>query len=153
MATLYGGYFITEMMRVVAFGALAIHATPYSDIGVYINSEYLKVIDRRLVINIMLGAHVLGFNTGNEMKYAFGGPQGFELTFHDIRKGENLTAGAFIYPHIDQTMYYNVWLRYGTARFFGEVNYISWIEPLSGSDRVYARSAGVSIGFPVARFL
>ena len=153
MATIYGGYFITEMMRVVAFGALAIHATPYTDFGVYLDSEYLKIIDRRLTINLMLGAHVLGFNSGSQVKYALGGPQGFELTFKDVRKGENLTAGAFIYPHIDQTMYYNVWLRYGSSKFFGEMNYISWIEPLSDSDRVYARSIGLSIGFPVARFL
>ena len=101
----------------------------------------------------MLGAHVLGFNNGNQFLIRPGVPQGVELVFSDaFRRGSNLSLGGFIYPEISGKEYYNIWLRWGGSRYFVELNYILWKEQVDSSS-VFSRSVGVSLGLPLARFL
>ncbi|MBI3535121.1 MAG: hypothetical protein HY072_06515 [Deltaproteobacteria bacterium] len=151
--TLYQSFFITESMRVVGFGAVPIHSAFYADLGVYLNSESIKVLDRRFIMNIMLGAHVNVFKIEGKTNFIFGGPQGAEIIFKDLfKKGYNFNAGAFVYPPISGKLYYNVWMRWGSARFFTEFNYIAWQEKLSDiNPRIYSKSIGISIGFPLFR--
>jgi len=150
--TLYGGYFIFETMRIVAFNASVLDSTLNSDLGLYLNSESIRAFDRRVSINLMLGGHVQGYRNGTRNNWTFGAPQGVELIVRDvIKKGRNAAAGAFIYPAIQKKSYYNVWLRWGSS-VFGEFNYMAWQEPL-GENRAYSRSVGLSFGFPLVRFL
>ncbi len=149
--TFYQSFFITEAMRVVGFGAMPVHSAFYSDLGIYLNSEYLKILDQRLLINIMLGAHVIGFKTLGETHFILGGPQGIEMTFRDFfKKSYNFSLGAFIYPPSSGKLYYNAWVRLGSSGFFGEFNYIAWQEVLP-QGRIYSRSIGLSVGFPLFR--
>jgi hypothetical protein len=150
--TIYGSYFVTEVMRVVAFGATTVDPHLTTDFGLYLNSEYIRVLDRRVVANLMLGAHVIGFRTQNSYSMFLGLPQGMEVSFVDaFKKGHNLTTGVFLFPAIDGKSYYNVWLRWGSGKLFGEFNYIAWSEK-TNDQLVSARSAGFSIGIPIARF-
>jgi hypothetical protein len=76
-----------------------------------------------------------------------------ELGFRDfILKGENLTLGSFFYPLIADRSYINTWLRFGSGKLFYEFNFIQWQEPISGGS-FGAKSAGLSIGFPLLRAL
>lgn len=152
--TLYGSYFITETTRIVAFDATAIHRDFYSDFGLYLNYESIRTLDRRLSVNLMLGAHFLWFRAGTRgNQVRMGGPQGVEAIFRDfLLPRHNLGVGAFILPSINDKSYYNAWVRWGTGALFGEVNYIRWTEP-QGSDRVSSGSIGLSVGMPLFRFL
>lgn len=152
LMTLYGSFFVTETMRLVAFDATAAHKKFFTDFGVYLSNEYIKTLDRRFILNIMLGAHVIGFSAENKTNFIIGAPQGVEMIFKDaFCKGYNFAAGAFIYPPIQRKLYYNLWLRWGSGRLFGEVNYIAWQEVLE-KDRAYSRSLGITFGFPLFRF-
>ena len=85
-----------------------------------------------------------------------GGPQGIEIVYRDaFKRAHNFSVGAFAYPPINDRSYYNVWLRWGTGKFFGELNFISWREKAGtyDSQTVFNRSMGVSFGFPLFRFL
>ncbi len=151
--TLYGSYFITEQIRLVSFGAATIYRPVTTDLGVYLHTEYLKLLDDRLVVSVLLGVHANGFRDGNTYRLIMGAPQGFELKLVDtFSKAKNFVAGAFIYPEIQEKSYYNVWLRWGAGAYFGEVNYISWSEKIDANS-YRSRSLGVCLGFPVARFL
>lgn len=152
LVTIYGSYFLTEKLRVVAFSAIPIASKSYTDFGVYLNSEYFRTFDLRLVLNVMLGGHLLIFPSDSGTAKNFGAPQGFELIYRDtFMKGFNLSAGAFIYPPIQDKAYYNAWVRYGNRGYFGEFNYLAWQEKVGGLN-YYTRSMGVSVGFPLARF-
>jgi len=154
VVTLYGSYFITETFRVVVFDATEISSQYFTDLGVYVNTEYFRFLDRRVVASLLLGGHVNGFRTGGKYHLKVGIPQGVEASFIDaFAKGHNLSVGAFIYPPIDGTSYYNTWLRWGTPRIFGEVNYISWREKLGRSGDVYTQTFGLSLGLSLFRFL
>ena len=153
MLTLYGSYFITESLRLVSFGAMTLDSHLTTDLGVYINTEYLKFLDRRVVINLLLGAHAIGFSTLGQYYLRIGVPQGVEILFFDfLKKGYNLNTGFFIYPLISGVSYYNVWLRWGSGSLFGEFNYISWDQPVN-DQAFHSDSAGISVGIPIARFL
>jgi hypothetical protein len=153
VATLYAGYFITEAMRVVAFDAITVHKDHVNDLGLYLVSEQFKTLDRRISLNVMLGAHVVGLNFNGSGHIIFSAPQGAEITFRDLfKKSYNFSFGSFVYPPIDGTAYYNVWLRWGKPTFFYELNYISWREQIDGQN-FYARAFGVCVGFPLWRFL
>jgi hypothetical protein len=153
LVTLYASYFLTEGLRVVLFDAMALNRSYFSDIGLYLNVEQVRTVDRRLSLNLLLGAHVIGFRADDQFRLPFSAPQGFELIYRDfLGRNRNISAGSFLYPPIQGRSYYNVWLRWGTPSVFAEFNYISWREPLDGSP-VRSRSAGVSIGFPLFRFL
>lgn len=151
--TLYGSYFINETNRIVAFGVGAFHQTSYLDFGVYLNTEQARLLDNRLAVNLLLGAHVIGFRSLEERFFRFGAPQGIELVYSDaFVRAHNLSAGAFIYPPVgDAKQYYNAWFRWGSTRFFAELNYIAWQESIEG-DRIYSRSLGAAVGFPLGRF-
>ena len=48
--------------------------------------------------------------------------------------------------------YYDGWVRWGSPRFFAELNFLYWREPhSSGSTR--SQTLGLSFGMPVLRFL
>lgn len=152
--TLYGSYFITETSRMTMFDATTLGPHLTTDLGVYFNSESLRVLDRRLSMNLLLGAHIIGFRTQGQYYALFGAPQGFEINFTDAWiKAHNLTVGAFIYPNINGKSYYNVWLRFGSPKFFGEFNYIAWNERIGqDSISIQSRNVGICVGFPLARF-
>lgn len=152
LLTLYGSFFITETMRLVAFNAMPLHTRFYSDLGIYLNSESFRFLDDRVSVNLMLGGHTIAFREKNRMNYRVSTPQGFEVGFADaFRKGYNLSAGAFIYPPIKGQSYYNLWLRYGLGGYFAEFNYIGWRERFDDIG-VYSRSVGISFGMPIGRF-
>lgn len=149
--TVYGSYFLMESTRFVMFDATAFNHNFFSDVGVYISNESLKVFDRRLTFSVMLGGHAIAFPSGGATHFVIGAPQGAELMFRDfLEAGKNLSFGSFVYPPIDDKAYYNVWLRWGSPAFFGEFNYIGWGEKIA-EQKITSRSLGVSVGFPIAR--
>ncbi len=153
LATIYGSYFVTESSRIVFFNATSVKAFFFSDNGLYFNSESFRILDRRMSVNLMLGLNAVGLGFSDATRFRIGFPQGVEMIFRDaFQKNATLQAGAFIYPKINSSAYYNIWLRYGKSGFFGELNYIS-VRDEFGSIPVYTRNFGVSIGFPLARFL
>lgn len=154
LLTLYGSFFVSETMRLVAFDATAFSSSSYfTDLGVYFSNQSVLALDRRLAMNVMLGAHTMLFPVNGQATLKFGVPQGFEIIFKDaLAKGKNLSAGAFIYPPIQGRSYYNAWLRWGSSMPFYELNYIAWQEPLGNDTRAYSRSAGISVGFILPSF-
>jgi hypothetical protein len=151
LVTLYGSLFITEANRLVAFDATPIASQAYTDLGVYLTNESFRALDRRVIFNLMLGAHALAFRDGPDEVTRFGAPQGFELIYRDaLMSNRNASVGAFIYPPISGKLYYNAWVRWGSPSFFAEMNYLAWQEKF-GDDRVYSRSFGFSVGFPLFR--
>ncbi|OFZ81093.1 MAG: hypothetical protein A2583_10985 [Bdellovibrionales bacterium RIFOXYD1_FULL_53_11] len=153
VATMYVSYFILETMRLVAFNATVAHSSWNTDLGVYVNYESIRVLDRRLSLNVMLGGHGLVYKYGGKVHTSFGFPQGVEVIFRDAFKRRcNLAFGAFVYPLIDKKSYYNLWVRWGSS-YFAEINYISWHESPDERDRIYMRSAGISFGMPLFSFL
>lgn len=146
--TLYGSFFLNETFRVVGFNATAFSGLGYSDLGMYLSTENLKLFDKRLILNLLLGAHVVGFRSQGNTYLVMGAPQGFELIALDfLKRSNNLSLGGFIYPPIGGKSYYNLWVRWG-GRIFGEFNFISWQEMLR-DQRIYTRSMGLSVGFPL----
>lgn len=153
MPTFYGSYFITETMRLVAFGATVVHQQLYSDLGIYLNTEYIRTLDRRLSINILLGGNLVGFKNQGDYILRLGAPQGIEMIYSDfLGRARNLSVGAFIYPSINNKAYYNVWVRWGSSKLFGELNYISWRNHTE-HDQFFSRSLGVTFGFPLGLLL
>ncbi|HUP58245.1 MAG TPA: hypothetical protein VM598_12380 [Bdellovibrionota bacterium] len=153
--TLYGSYQVHDTIRIAAFNATTFNHQLQTDTGLYINAEQFRTLDRRIGLSLMLGANLKGVRTDEgDYLLLFGAPQGFELIFSDfLGKNRNLGAGAFIYPSISGNAYYNTWVRWGSPAFFGEINFISWEQTTQTRGRFYTRSFGVSIGFPLARFL
>lgn len=150
--TLYGSYQIGETVRLTAFNATAIHKNFFSDTGLYVKTNSVRLFDQRVSGYLMLGANLVGYKYGPSTRFNFGAPQGFEAVFHDfLALNKTLTAGGFIYPPIDGKSYYNAWLRYGAPGFFFEMNYLA-IRTQFESDAISTKSVGVSIGFPLARF-
>ena len=151
--TLYGSYFLSETFRLVAFDATSLNGQFLTDFGVYTSSEYFRLLDRRVTINLMLGGHAAVFKANGTSNFKMSLPQGFEILFRDFGAASyNLAMGSFLYPTISDTSYYNVWLRWGARGYFGEFNYIGIGEPI-GTQRYYSRSLGFTFGFPLFKFL
>lgn len=149
MPTLYTSFFFNETMRIVSFGAVNINHHWVTDFGLYFSTQSMHVLDRRFIMNLLLGGHAIGFKSGENYYVKFGGPQGFEAIFTDfLVPGNNITAGGFFYPLIDQKSYINAWLRWGSSKMFYEINYISWAEAV-GNTPVTSKSWGITVGFPV----
>lgn len=149
--TLYASFFLTETVRIVAFDATAIAAKTYTDLGLYLNTENFRIIDRRLTINLLLGAHVIAVKSQGQTFVIPGFPQGLEMSFSDfLMRGKSVGVGGFIYPSINGKAYHNVWIRWG-GRLFAEINYIYWEEVLH-DQQFHSRSLGVSFGFPLGGF-
>lgn len=150
--TLYGSYWFNQTTRLVMFDATSLHSPLYTDLGIYLNYEAAKVLDRRMTINILIGGHVVAFEANNQVNFSGSAPQGVEFVYRDFyKKRYALSGGGFILPETNGKAYQNVWLRWGTATFFAEFNFIGWSEPV-GNGRVDMRSFGISIGGPLARF-
>ncbi len=150
--TLYASYLLTDTVRFTAFNATALHRNYFTDTGFYLKSESLRILDQRATIYVMLGANLVGFKYGSSMKTKWGVPQGFEIAYRDfLSRNRTLILGAFIYPPIDGKSYYNTWIRYGSPGIFFEVNYLG-IREMIENQPVSARSVGVSVGVPIARF-
>ncbi len=151
--TLYGSYFLSETSRIVGFDATAFHSLYYTDFGIYYYSEQAKFFDRKASLNFLLGGHAVLFKARGQALFRPGAPQGFEFIWKDsLKRSYNMSLGAFIFPQINDKAYYNFWWRWGTAGLFVELNYIAWLEKAI-NDRVFSRSIGIAIGFPLARFL
>jgi hypothetical protein len=158
LVTLYLNFFLDETTKFVVFEAIAAHEKFNSDLGLYLMSESFKTLDERFSISLMFGAHMLTFPSLGKTQNLIGAPQGIEATYRDLFvKGYNTTVGAFVYPKIDGKSYYNVWLRWGRPGFFVEFNYISWSEllhdSLGAAQEAYSQSLGISVGFPIFRFM
>ena len=153
MLTLYAGYTVNPTMRIVYFNAAALHRRGFMDQGVYLWLEQLRALDDRFSLNLLLGANVLAYSHSGTLTARLSAPQGFELVMRDfLAVNRNLTAGAFLYPKIADRSYYNIWLRWGSQAFFGEVNYIAWKEPHGGT-YTETHSIGLTFGIPVWRYL
>lgn len=151
IVTVYGSYFITELTRIVAFGATALNSNYYTDFGFYLNLENNRTLDRRIAVNLLLGLHMIGFQARGQYFIRPGVPQGVEVIFNDaFIKGYNASVGAFLFPPINGKAYDNVWIRYGSSAFFAEINYISAQEKIDETP-YFQRAFGVSIGFPAAK--
>lgn len=153
LLTLYAGYTLTETLRLVGFNATAMNKRWFTDVGVYMVSQSIRTIDSHLIVNLLLGGHMIAFNSGAAVVARARLPQGIEMVYRDaFWRGYHMALGGFFYPPINQISYYNTWLRFGSGRFFGEFNYISWQE--KGVDGfVKSTSVGVSVGFPLFQFL
>ncbi len=152
VVTLYGSVFLNELIRLVVFNATPVHKTTFSDTGLYLYSEYFRTFDLRLSLNFLLGGNFRIVRANGNTELILGAPQGAEILYRDMfRRWHNATLGAFIYPLISGKSYYNVWLRWGSGALFAELNYIAWHETL-GTGRFYSRSAGITVGLPLARF-
>lgn len=168
LVTLYGSYAITPWSRIVMFNATPIRADTYSDTGFYLQKRTSEALDRRVVANVFLGGHFIGFTAEDpydpdgkkQIFFRFSAPQGVEFMIRDVpRAGLNVSVGGLTNPGIGGTAYYNLWLRWGNPRIFVEVNYIGWQERIENpenedeSRKVELRSIGVSVGFPLFSFL
>jgi hypothetical protein len=157
LVTFYASYFFSEVFRFSAFNATAPVKNGFSDTGFYLVSEQFNVFDRRYFMRVLLGLNGVAYPVRDQVRFSFGGPQGFELTVTDFAgRRRNLAVGAFIYPLIDRREYYNIWVRWGSPSLFGELNFISWQYPLGeveADGRAYMRSLGVTVGMPLGRFL
>jgi hypothetical protein len=149
--TVYGSYQLGESVRLTAFNATTLHRNFFTDTGLYVKTDSFRFFDQRIGVYLMFGANFFGFKFNSGTRFKGGAPQGFEAVIRDfLQANRSLTAGAFVYPPIDGKSYYNVWLRYGSPSFFGELNYIA-IRDRFDDLPVFTRSAGLSIGFPFAR--
>ncbi len=153
LLTLYAGYSFDPTTRLVYFSAIAAHRRGYIGQGLYLWFEQFRALDDRLSMNVLLGANLLVYRRGKGVVARVNAPQGVEFIVRDFAAiNRNLTVGAFLYPDIGDSGYYDGWLRWGSPRFFGELNFLYWREPHStGSTR--SRTLGLSFGMPLLRFL
>lgn len=151
--TLYGSYLLTDSSYLVAFSAAALSKqNPNADLGIYLRSESVRTLDQRISINFLFGGHALAFRHLGNLYLKIGLPQGFEAVLRDaVWRGWSMSAGAFLFPPVDDKLYYNLWYRFGRGPYFAEINYIAFQEKISAG-LVYSRSVGVTFGFPVAKF-
>ncbi len=151
--TIYAGYYFSEGMKLASFSAFPIRAKPEVDTGLYLVSEQFRGIDERINFNLLLGAHVLSFHSDGKQYIRMSAPQGIEIGFRDfLIRRQNFTFGGFFYPLISNRSYINSWIRFGNSNLFYEFNFIQWQEP-TDTGTFSAKSAGVSIGFPLFRAL
>lgn len=153
ITTVYGSYFLTESSRMVFFDALTGGTRWFNDMGIYFQNESTRALDERLLLNVLLGFHIIGFKADSGVAYRAGVPQGFEMVIRDaFRVRWNASVGGLFYPPIAGKTYYNAWVRYGTSSLFGEINYIAWSELGPVNERIYSRSLGVTLGAPLFIF-
>lgn len=153
--TIYASWFFNEQLKLGMFGAFPVRSSPEIDVGLYLIVEQARLLDERLLLNLLFGFHGLSFVPAavyrDERQYAFSAPQGIELIFRDaFLKGQNIMLGSFFYPLIKDRSYINSWFRYGGSTFF-ELNFIQWQEPLPNGETFGAKSFGLSVGFPLFR--
>jgi hypothetical protein len=147
-------YRISDTTRVVSLNALNLNRRWDADLGLYLNYETLRALDRRFAVNLLIGGHAVAFTTPGGYYVRFGAPQGAELVVYDaFLRNHNLTLGGFVYPSIAGESYYNVSLRYGTPGLFFEANFLHWQEPLPNGTPASTRSAAITVGMPILHFL
>ncbi len=150
ITTLYGSYFLAEGSRMVFFDAFPVHGDWYNDFGLYFHSESTRALDERLSVNLLLGFHLISFQSPLGTQHRLGAPQGFEMIYRDaFGRRTNLSVGGFFYPPIAGKAYYNTWLRVGSSKLFGELNYLSWREVAGDGNQALSRSVGLSVGAPL----
>lgn len=147
----YASWTLSPSSRLAAFDATPIREAGYTDVGFYLQQKSTELLDRRAVLTVFLGGHMLIFKYKGEMQFRPSAPQGGELLLRDVFEyGSNLTIGGLINPGLAGKYYFNGYLRWGSPRLFVEFNYIAWREhdPDNG-DPIDLRSAGISIGGPL----
>jgi hypothetical protein len=150
LVNLTASYFITESIRIVAVGSSTLNDQNFTDLGLYLKVENYRVLDRRLGVNLLLGAHAVGYRASGRFYYLTSMfPQGIEGVFYDaFAPNQNLTLGAFLFPIINGgNGYYNIWLRWGNQTYV-EVNYYLW-QATTNEIPFYNQTFGVSVGFPL----
>lgn len=153
LLTIYAGYTFSASTRMVYFNATALQRRGFADNGFYLWLEQGRFFDQRMSFNLLLGANLLAYSRDLRPRVRLSVPQGFELIARDIfGRGRNMTFGAFLYPKLFQRSYYNLWVRWGSAALFAEINYIAWEEP-GGRTGVRSQSLGLTFGTPILRFL
>lgn len=151
--TLYLSYRISESIRLVSFDFMTLGKKFLSDFGVYLQLNYFRLLDDRVVLNLMFGGHAMGYGFRDSLYIDPDFSQGVELVLsHFLVRRMNASLGAFIYPMIRDRYYYNLWLRYGCTSWFFELNYIAWQRIAQNTPQVFD-SYGVSFGFPLFSFL
>lgn len=158
LATAYGSFVLSPTSRLVAFNATPMRKGAYSDTGLYLQRKTSETLDRRVVFNVFLGAHLLYFQARGKPFFRPSAPQGVEVMVRDVGpRGRNLTLGGLVNPGIGGRSYYNGWLRWGSSRLFLELNYIGWneraIDPSTAGDTIDLKSFGLSLGGQLFRFL
>jgi hypothetical protein len=150
ITTLYGSYFLAEGSRMVFFDAFPVHGEWYNDFGLYFNNESSRALDERLSVHLLLGFHLISFKSPLGIQHRLGAPQGFEMIYRDaFGRRNNVSVGGFFYPPIAGKAYYNTWLRIGSPKVFGELNYLSWRELSGDGNQALSRSVGISVGAPL----
>jgi hypothetical protein len=148
---LYGNYYLNSVHSLKFFEALVMKESVFNHAGFYLGSELGKFYDDRLSISSLVGFQALShkFNAAEEELYTqviF--PQGLELAFNHPFGLENyrFVLGGFLSPQ-PNVIYQNFWVRFG-SRYFLEFNYINWEYQTREASML-----GLSIGFPIAKFL
>ena len=150
LPTLYVSYRLRDTMRLVSFGAVAPTSSWNVDYGLYLWIEQFRGIDERVSLNLLIGARTLLFRAQAATYARFSVPQGLEVVWREFLVPRHaLTVGAFLYPKTDSRAYTNLWLRFGRAGMFGELNYIHWYEAIEHGPAFRTTALGVSVGFPL----
>ncbi len=153
LLTLYAGYSFDPETRLVYFSALAGQQRGYVGQGLYLWIEQFRAFDDRLSLNLLLGANMLLYRRGARAVTRVAAPQGVELILRGLAgANHNLTVGGFVYPDLGGSVYYDGWLRWGSTRLFGELNFLYWREPHS-TGSTQSQTLGLSLGMPLVRFL
>ena len=156
VVTLYGSYGLSQRARLVSFALLAPAEHPVGDLGLYLRRESFSLFDQRAQIAVFLGGHLGVFEHAGKLQPRLGLPQGAEFIWNDVGvRGAQVLGGGLLFPGKERT-YYNLWLRWGRAGGFLELNFLLLREPL-GKDgaegHVTMRTFGLAAGVPLATFL
>ncbi len=153
MPTLYGSYFVTKDFQFVSFASIVTEAHLQSTLGLYLRNLSFRFLDRRVSLHINLGGHFLGFLAQGQYTPVLSFPQGMELKITDVlKKGHDFSFGGFFYPEIHGISYIEWWIRWGSSKLFGEINYIAWQQPVN-SVPYSSQSLGFTFGIPIGGLL
>lgn len=144
----YGSFFFDERFSFLLFDVAVWGQGVFNNFGFYIPTGLSKEFDRRVNIRVLLGFQGVSYSyggAGNPLFTQILFPQGVEFTWlHAFNiKNINATAGLFLFPS-GTNPYQNAWIRMGSAKVFGELNFINW--EFDGRRSIMY---GASIGFPL----
>lgn len=146
---LYMKYDLDKDNSIRLFDALLYKESLFNNAGIYYANDVAKVYDRKITITTLLGFQSMQFkfDSDSELYNQFIFPQGLEVTWiHALGKpGYLINFGMFLSPS-ESIKYSNLWVRWG-RKYFWELNYIDW-----GFEDQYAKTWGLSIGFPFKQF-
>ena len=146
LASFYAAYYLTKSTSITSFASIMPDSHLNTTFGFYFRNLSFTFFDRRFVIYLNIGGHFQGFQAMNQYNFLWTFPQGSELKVVDPwAKGHDLTIGGFLQPSVNNVGYTEFWLRYGTTRMFGELNYINRFQPVNGVNFM-SQSIGITLG-------